>query len=206
MRWNAEGQALCRERGGVPHSITGGRVGRATPAGKELRKGPRRQGRTEKEAIAISRIKALDYAERLINRPRGETPVAIRRNKNGYSLLYSGRVLTKTHASGVGEMQAQAMALALGIELPTEIGGETTTKVGSGVLYRAIGALVPRPPPPRGPRSPRTTPLHRRPPTRRLQHIGDWVGAQATGTSARKRSNSDGNNRSKSSALMPYTS
>ena len=124
MRWNAEGQALCRELR-PPERVT---------------QRPRRQGRTEKEAIAISRIKALDYAERLINRPRGETPVAIRRNKNGYSLLYSGRVLTKTHASGVGEMQAQAMALALGIELPTEIGGETTTNVGSGVLYRAIGA------------------------------------------------------------------
>ena len=91
--------------------------------------------------MALSRTKALDYAERLINRPRGETPVTIRRNKNGYTLLHNGRrALTKTHASGVGAMQAQAMALALGVELPEEIGGEVSTKVGSGVLYRAIGA------------------------------------------------------------------
>ncbi len=90
--------------------------------------------------MALSRTKALDYAERLINRPRGETPVTIRRNKNGYTLLHNGRALTKTHASGVGAMQAQAMADALGAPLPQEIGEETTAKVGTGVLYRAIGA------------------------------------------------------------------
>ena len=90
--------------------------------------------------MALSRTKALDYAERLINRPRGETPVTIRRNKNGYTLLHDGRALTKTHASGVGALQAQAMADALGAPLPQEVGEETTAKVGTGVLYRAIGA------------------------------------------------------------------
>lgn len=90
--------------------------------------------------MALSRVKALDYAERLINRPRGETAVSIRRNRNGYTLLHQGRALTKTHASGVGELQARAMALALGVELPEEIGGEVDAKVGSGVLYRAIAA------------------------------------------------------------------
>ena len=90
--------------------------------------------------MAVSRTKALDYAERLINRPRGETPVTIRCNANGYTLLHNRRALTKTHASGVGALQAQAMALALGVELPTEVGGEVSAKVGSGVLYRAIGA------------------------------------------------------------------
>lgn len=90
--------------------------------------------------MALSRTKALDYAERLINRPRGETPVTIRRNKNGYTLLHNRRALTKTHASGVGALQAQAMADALGVGLPREVGEETTAKVGTGVLYRAIGA------------------------------------------------------------------
>ena len=90
--------------------------------------------------MSLSRTKALDYAERLINRPRGETPVTLRRNKNGYTLLYNRRALTKTHASGVGALQAQAMAFALGVALPEEVGGEVSTKVGSGVLYRAIGA------------------------------------------------------------------
>ena len=90
--------------------------------------------------MALSRTKALDYAERLINRPRGETPVTVRRNKNGYTLLHNRRALTKTHASGVGALQAQAMADALGVGLPREVGEETTAKVGTGVLYRAIGA------------------------------------------------------------------
>ena len=90
--------------------------------------------------MAISRTRALDYAERLINRPRGETAVAIRRNKNGYTLLHNGRALTKTHASGVGMLQARAMALALGVELPEATGGEVDAEVGSGVLYRAISA------------------------------------------------------------------
>lgn len=90
--------------------------------------------------MALSRVKALDYAERLINRPRGETAVSIRRNRNGYTLLHQGRALTKTHTSGVGELQARAMALALGVELPGEIGEEVDARVGSGVLYRAIAA------------------------------------------------------------------
>ena len=90
--------------------------------------------------MALSRTKALDYAERLINRPRGETPVTIRCNKNGYTLLHNRRALTKTHASGVGVLQAQAMADALGVGLPQEVGEETTAKVGTGVLYRAVGA------------------------------------------------------------------
>lgn len=90
--------------------------------------------------MALSRTKALDYAERLINRPRGETPVTVRRNKNGYTLLHNRRALTKTHASGVGALQAQAMADALGVGLPREVGEETAAKVGTGVLYRAIGA------------------------------------------------------------------
>ncbi len=90
--------------------------------------------------MAISRTKALDYAERLINRPRGETRVTLRRNKNGYTLLHNRRALTKTRESGVGAMQAQAMAAALGVALPQEVGTEAAASVGTGVLYRAIGA------------------------------------------------------------------
>ena len=90
--------------------------------------------------MAISRKKAQDYAERLINRPRGETPVTIRRNRRGYTLFHNRRALTKTHGTGVGFLQAQAMALALGVELPREIGGQVNAQVGSGVLYRAVSA------------------------------------------------------------------
>lgn len=90
--------------------------------------------------MAISRTRALDYAERLINRPRGETLVSIRHNKNGYTLLHRGRALTRTYATQVGDLQAQAMAMALGVQLPPQRGQTVDTKVASGVLYRAISA------------------------------------------------------------------
>ena len=88
--------------------------------------------------MSISRTRAQDYAEKVLNRPRGESTVTLRRNKNGVTLLYQGRALTKTHASRIGELQARGMAMALGVELPKEVGGEVSARVGSGVIYRAI--------------------------------------------------------------------
>ena len=90
--------------------------------------------------MSISRLKALDHAESIVNRPRGETNLVLRCNKNGFSLLHNGRVLTKTHASKVGQLQANALAMVLGIELPQKIGDEITASVATGVLYRAISA------------------------------------------------------------------
>jgi hypothetical protein len=87
--------------------------------------------------MAISRSKAQDYAEAVINRPGGEKPVVLRRHKNGTTLLHRGRALTKTHASRVGEVQAELMAEVLGVELPA-VGGDIAIRVSSGVLYRAI--------------------------------------------------------------------
>ena len=97
--------------------------------------------------MAISRTRAQDYAESVINRPRGETPVTLRRHKNGVTLLHGGRALTKTHASKVGEVQAELMAEVLGVELPSA-GSDVSVKVASGVLYRAIAvsSLDPRRP------------------------------------------------------------
>ena len=87
--------------------------------------------------MAISRRKAQDYAERVLNRPGGEKPVTLKRHKTGVTLLHHGRALTRTHDSKVGEVQAELMAEVLGVELP-EVGGEVRTKVPSGVLYRAV--------------------------------------------------------------------
>ncbi len=88
--------------------------------------------------MSVSRTRAQDYAEEVLNRPRGDTTVVLCRNKNGVTLLYRGRALTKTYASKVGQLQAKCMAMALGVELPAEVGGEVSAKVGSGVVYRAI--------------------------------------------------------------------
>ena len=87
--------------------------------------------------MAISRTRAQDYAETLLNRPRGETPVTLRRFRSGCTLFYGRRALTKTHASRVGELQAEFMAQALGLEVP-EVGGAVSTRIASGALYRAI--------------------------------------------------------------------
>ena len=88
--------------------------------------------------MAISRKRAQTYAEALFRRPRSDTPVTLRRNRNGYVLLHGGRALTKTHASKVGETQVAFMAEALGVDLPQGIGEEVRTQVATGVLYRAI--------------------------------------------------------------------
>ncbi|MFQ5873955.1 MAG: hypothetical protein ACE5JL_09155 [Dehalococcoidia bacterium] len=88
--------------------------------------------------MAVSRKRAQDYAEKVLERPRGEMSVTLRRGKGGVTLLYGGRAVTKCHASRVGDLQAAYMARALGVELPSQ-GGKVSTKVPSGVLYRAIG-------------------------------------------------------------------
>ncbi len=87
--------------------------------------------------MAISRTRAQDYAESVLNRPRGETPVTLRRFRSGCTLFYGRRALTKTHASAVGELQAEFMAQALGLEVPA-VGGAVSTRIASGALYRAI--------------------------------------------------------------------
>ena len=44
--------------------------------------------------MAISRTRAQDYAESLLNRPRGETPVTLRRFRSGCTLFHGRRALT----------------------------------------------------------------------------------------------------------------
>ena len=68
--------------------------------------------------MSISRTRAQDYAETVINRPGGELTLTLKRGKRGITLLYRGRAVTKCHASRVGAMQAACMAQALGVELP----------------------------------------------------------------------------------------
>jgi hypothetical protein len=87
--------------------------------------------------MSISRRKAQDYAESVLNRPGGAKPVTLKRHKTGTTLLHQGHALTRTHASKVGEIQAELMAEVLGVELP-DVGGEVSTQVPSGVLYRAV--------------------------------------------------------------------
>ena len=87
--------------------------------------------------MGVSRLKAQDYAEQVLNRPGGAKEVTLRRNRTGATLLYRGRTLTRTYGSALGEVQASLMAEVLGVDLP-EVGFSVTTKVSSGVLYRAV--------------------------------------------------------------------
>ena len=87
--------------------------------------------------MSISRTRAQDYAETILNRPGGELAVTLKRGKAGATLLYRGRALTRCYASRVGDMQSVFMAEALGVKLPP-VGGRVTTKVPGGVLYRAV--------------------------------------------------------------------
>jgi hypothetical protein len=97
--------------------------------------------------MAISRSRAQDYAEEVLSRPGGETPVTLKRSKSGSTLLHRGRALTKTHASVVGGLQAELMAEVLGVALP-EIGSSVSLRIPTGLLYRAIAvsSLDPRKP------------------------------------------------------------
>lgn len=88
--------------------------------------------------MGISRRRALDYADTLLERPRGEIPLTLKRSKGGATLLHKGRAVTKCHGSRVGFLQATYMARALGVGLPPE-GGKVRVKVSSGVLYRVVG-------------------------------------------------------------------
>ena len=87
--------------------------------------------------MGISRSRAQDYAEKLLERPRASIPLTLRRSKSGVTLLHRGRAVTKCHASGVGEVQARFMAQALGVDLPV-LGEATAVEVPAGAFYRAI--------------------------------------------------------------------
>ena len=87
--------------------------------------------------MGISRSKAQDYAEKLLERPRASIPLTLKHTKTGVTLLHRGRAVTKCHATGVGKLQAEFMAVALGAELPP-LGETKSVDVPAGAFYRAI--------------------------------------------------------------------
>ena len=87
--------------------------------------------------MSVSRVKAWPYVERLLSRPAGQVPVALRHGKGGVTLLHKGRALTRCYATATGKMAAEFVALALGVQLPP-VGGSVETSVSTGVLYRAV--------------------------------------------------------------------
>ena len=87
--------------------------------------------------MGVSRTKAWEYAEGILDVPRRRVPVTLRHGKTGVVLLHQGRVLTRCYNSQVGRVAALYVAQALGAELP-EIGESVDASVSTGVLFRAI--------------------------------------------------------------------
>jgi hypothetical protein len=88
--------------------------------------------------MSVSRKKAQEYADRLLEAPSAHISVTLKRWKNGVTLLHQGRAVAKCHASRVGIWTAAFMAQALGLELPP-VGASATVRVSTGTLWRAVG-------------------------------------------------------------------
>ncbi len=87
--------------------------------------------------MSISRKKALEYAYELISTPRAHLRVHLRQTKEGVSLMYRGRVMTKVYLNRSGMNAAAAMAEALGVPIP-KLGESVSALVSTGVLYRVL--------------------------------------------------------------------
>ena len=87
--------------------------------------------------MSVSRKKALDYAENLISRPRGQVRVVLRQNKGGVTLLHNGKALTKCYINRSGMRAAAYLAQALGVRVPP-LGKSVEAVVSTGVLWRAV--------------------------------------------------------------------
>lgn len=87
--------------------------------------------------MAISRVKALEYADSLIAVPRSHVLVKLRQSKGAVTLLHGRRVLTKCYLNRSGLRVALYMARALGVKVPP-LGQTVEANVSTGVLWRAV--------------------------------------------------------------------
>ena len=87
--------------------------------------------------MAISRAKALDYADELIAIPKAHVAVTLRQGKEAVTLLHGRRALTKCYINRSGIRLAGFMAEALGVKIPP-LGSSVQARVSTGVLWRAV--------------------------------------------------------------------
>ena len=88
--------------------------------------------------MGISRKKAQEYADQLLEAPSAHIVLRVQRGRSGLTVLHNGRAVTKCHASNVGTWTAAFVAQALGIQLP-EVGESVRARVSTGALWRAVG-------------------------------------------------------------------
>ena len=68
--------------------------------------------------MSVSRIKTLEYADRLLESPSARISVTLKRWKTGVTLLHRRRAIARCHSSRVGMWTAAFMAQAIGVDLP----------------------------------------------------------------------------------------
>ena len=87
--------------------------------------------------MAVSRSKALEYADELISTPRAHIKVTLRQSKQAVTLLHGGRALTKCYINRYGIRVAAFMAKAIGVNIPP-VGSSVEARISTGVLWRAV--------------------------------------------------------------------
>ncbi len=96
-----------------------------------------RQIPLDEVSVSVSRKKALEYAYELISVPRAHLRVQLTQTKEGVTLSYRGRVMTKVYVNRSGMNAAAAMAEALGVPIP-KLGESASALVSTGTLYRVL--------------------------------------------------------------------
>ncbi len=88
--------------------------------------------------MSVSRRKAQEYADRLLESPSARIEVTLKRWKTGVTLLHRRRAIARCNSGRVGTWTAAFVAQALGVDLP-QLGESVTVRVSSGTLWRAVG-------------------------------------------------------------------
>jgi hypothetical protein len=87
--------------------------------------------------LTVSRKQALEYAYKLVEKPRSHLRVELNQDKSGVSVTHKGRVLTRVYLNRSGMNAAVAISEAMGIKLPA-LGESNSGLVSTGLLYRVF--------------------------------------------------------------------
>ncbi len=87
--------------------------------------------------LTVSRKQALEYAYKLLEKPRSHLRVELNQDKSGVSVTHKGRVITRVFLNRSGMNAAVAMSEAMAIKLPA-LGKSNSGLVSTGLLYRVL--------------------------------------------------------------------
>ena len=84
-----------------------------------------------------TRATALEAAYELLQTPRSHLRVRLEQTEDAVLLAYQGKILTGVELDQSGINAASAMAVALGVDVPS-VGNHTEVLVSTGLLYRVF--------------------------------------------------------------------